>query len=125
MDYSKRSELSSVDVELIGATGLSTIDKHYLRLLAHCLTCFHAIADGAKSGPLPSHDLRFEWCIKQPSFVKEKPFIPVFLEQLEVAGHYLEELALTEGITPLALQTEDLIKAMSKSAAEKNSLNEN
>ena len=119
-DHFQEKKLSLNDLELIDATSFSSLDKHYLRLLAHCLSCFHSIALGAQSGPLPDHELRLQWCMEQPSLISEKSFIPIFLKQLEVAGHCLEALALTEGVTPLSLQTEDLIKAMS-SKALKNS----
>ncbi len=103
--------LSREDIELIEATMLPVFDKHYLRLLAHCLACFRVMANGSKSGPLPTHQIRFNWCTRQPALVDEQSFIPVLLKQLDVAGQYLEALASAAGISPLELELQDLIKA--------------
>ena len=102
--------LSSDDLEMIDCSNLSMLKRHHLRLLAHCLACFQAIAKGSKTGPLPSQGQRKEWCCEQPGFANEKNFIPVFLDQLDVAGSQLEELANTCGVSPLELKIEDLIR---------------
>ncbi len=120
-DHFHETKLCLKDVEFIDGTSLSSVDKHYLRLLTHCLACFHSMVVDDRSGQLPGHELRLQWCMKQPSLIADKSFIPIFLKQLEVAGDYLEALALSEGVTPLALQTEDLIKSMSSQALRKSS----
>ena len=119
-DHFHETQLCLKDVELIDGTNFSSVDKHYLRLLAHCLACFRSMAVDDRSGQLPGHELRLQWCMTQPSLIADKSFIPVFLKQLEVAGDWLEALAISEGLTPLALQMEDLIKGMSSQALRKS-----
>ena len=103
--------LSFDDLEVIEATMLPIREKHYLRLLAHCLASFHAMADGSKSGPLPDPQIRLNWLQRQPVLLKDQSFITVFLEQLEVAGRDLKAIASDLNISPLELRLEDLIQA--------------
>ncbi len=102
--------LSRQEIELIEATVLPALEKHHLRLLAHCLACFQSISN-AESGELPDEDLRIGWCMKQPTLTREQTFIPILLKQLHSAGCQLETLANSFGITPLELTLQHLIKS--------------
>ena len=46
----------------IEATSLSNIERHHLRLLAHCLASFKEMANGSSMGPLPSEAFRKKIC---------------------------------------------------------------
>lgn len=63
--------LSRADAERIEATLLPNLDRHHLRLLAHCLRSFQAIADPRQSGPLPDRRTLEQWLLQQPQFLDE------------------------------------------------------
>ena len=103
------SPLSIEEIKLIDATGLPMVDRHHLRLLAHCLASFKTMANDASSGPLPEEQDRLEWLMSQPAFTNEIDFVIVLLEQFSLAGNQLERLAATLNISPLELTLEKLI----------------
>ena len=103
------SPLSIEEINLIEVTGLPLIDRHHLRLLAHCLACFKLMAKGSPSGSFPNEEDRLKWLTSQSVFNNEKDFILVFLEQLSGAGKQLEVLAKEYNISPLELTLERLI----------------
>ena len=106
-----QGRLSEEEMEKIDSTNLPLMDRHYLRLLAHCLNCFKSIAleKGMTLGSLPNSRERYEWCLKQAAFASEKTFIPIFLEQLEVAAAKLNLIATDYAISPLELDLSDLM----------------
>ncbi len=106
--------LSLQELEKIEQTNLSGLDRHYLRLMAHCLGCFQAMADGSSKGPLPKKNLRLKWCLNQPGLANDSAFISTLLEQFTVAEKQLEKLAEVCGISPLELTVDDLITASLK-----------
>ena len=103
------SPLSVEDLACIDATSLTSIERHHLRLLAHCLACFKSMANGVSIGPLPNELIRREWFLKQPSLFEEKEFISVLLKQFAIAAGNLERLATDCGVSPLELTLEHLI----------------
>ena len=107
----KNSPLSRSDLELIEATLLSSQERHFLRVLAHCLACFKSMGSNTSLGPLPKENIRLQWCLNQPKLANEKSFIPILLDQFNSAGRQLEKLASVLGITPLELTTQDLINS--------------
>ena len=115
------SPLRLEEIQKIDATGLSSIERHHLRLLAHCLCCFKSIANGSSLGPLPQEEDRLKWLLAQPALANEEAFASLLLEQFVVAGCQLERLADECKITPLELTLEDLIQYGLK---ERNSVDE-
>tara|TARA_Y100001968_G_C19218310_1_gene648346 strand:+ start:186 stop:542 length:357 start_codon:yes stop_codon:yes gene_type:complete len=107
----KKSPLTLQELALIEATKLSILDRHYLRLLAHCLACFKEIAKGSMRGPLPSKDQLMQWFSTHPSLSSDEGFIELLLEQFQATAIYLEKLAVDKGITPLELTLSDLINS--------------
>ena len=101
--------LSFEDIERIDGTGLSVVDRHHLRLLAHCLSSFKAMANGAPVGALPKEDVRLKWLLAQPALSNEREFVFVLLDQLAGAALQLERLAKECDISPLELTLEELI----------------
>ncbi len=106
------SPLSLEDIQKIDESGLSNIDRHYLRLLAHCLGCFKSISANSLSGPIPNKADRLEWLMMQSDYINDKAFISAFLEQLDIAASQLERLAKERKMTPLELTIDELINAI-------------
>ena len=106
--------LKTNELQQIEETLLPSIERHRLRLLAHCLACFKEMTNPSSSGSLPNEQKQLEWCLKQPTLANDQAFIPVLLKQLKVAGDQLEEIATSLGMTPLELTLTDLIN-LSKS----------
>ena len=109
------SPLSFEDIATIDETGLSIVDRHHLRLLAHCLSCFKQMAKGSSIGALPSEDVRLKWLLAQPALTNEREFVFLLLDQLTVAGLQLEKLATACDISPSELTLEELINDSLKS----------
>ena len=53
-------------VEKIDATLLPTLDRHHLRLLAHCLGSFQQMTAPGASRTIPTRDQQEQWCLKHP-----------------------------------------------------------
>ncbi len=105
------SPLSIDEIKRIDATGLPSIDRHHLRLLAHCLSCFKSISRGSTIGTLPKEQDRLKWIFSQPSLINDREFAFLFLDQLASAGLQLEKLADEYQISPLELTLDELIAA--------------
>ena len=105
------SPLSMEQIKKIDGSGLSNIDRHYVRLLAHCLGCFKEISKNRESGALPKEEELFAWLSSQPTLMNDKPFISDLLVQLKTARLQLEILAEERKITPLELTFDELINA--------------
>ena len=103
--------LSRTDAEQIEATLLPNLDRHHLRLLAHCLRSFQAIADPRQSGPLPDRRALEQWLLEQPQLVEEPQFRDLLLHQLLAAAQQLEDLARQRNLSPLELNLGELIEA--------------
>jgi hypothetical protein len=103
--------LSRADAEQIEATLLPNLDRHHLRLLAHCLRSFQVIADPRHSGPLPDRRALEQWLLEQPQLVDEPQFRDLLLHQLLAAALQLEDLARQRNLSPLELNLGELIEA--------------
>ncbi len=107
--------LTTQDLERIEAIDLPGIEKHYLRLLAHCLFTFQAMCNGSTNGSFPDQKFQEEWLRQHPQLANEAEFVVVFLDQLKVASSALEDLAQFLKISPLELTLEHLIDASIRS----------
>ncbi|WP_320666601.1 hypothetical protein [Prochlorococcus sp. MIT 1307] len=105
------SPLSLEEIRKIDATDLPMRERHYLRLLAHCLACFKAMAHESSRGALPSEQERLHWLLAQPVLVDESAFANDLLEQFEVAARILEQLANEYRLSPLELTLDELINS--------------
>ena len=103
--------LSRADAEQIEATLLPNLDRHHLRLLAHCLRSFQLIADTRRSGPLPDQLCLEQWLLEQPQLVDEPQFRDLLLSQFLAAAKQLEDLAKQRDLSPLELNLGALIEA--------------
>ena len=111
--------LSIDDIELIESTGLSISDKHFLRVMGHCLASFKSMSNGSKRGPFPTDQSRIDWLLKQGDFQKDDPFLLVLLEQLVSAANQLELIADHFQISPLELTIKSLIEFIKKDSKKK------
>lgn len=103
--------LSRSDAEQIEATLLPNLDRHHLRLLAHCLRSFQVIAKPRTSGPLPNQSSLEQWLLQQPQLTDEPQFRDLLLGQFLSAALQLEGLARAKGLSPLELSIGELIAA--------------
>ena len=94
----------------IDATLLPQMDRHHLRLLAHCLESFRAMGNAAGDA-LPDAASRRRWCEHQPVVAEEPGFLRSLLHQLDAAAEQLQSLADSLNKPPLQLSLEDLISA--------------
>ncbi len=113
--------LDQADLALLEATLLPTLERHHLRLLAHCLRSLQQIA-GRREGSMPSRSSLRSWLAHTPSLASEPEFRQVLLEQLESGARQLEQLAIDRRRDPLALELGDLIDAAEAAARSRLSL---
>jgi len=103
------SPLDRPQIERIDATLLPAVDRHLLRLQAHCLATFQQIAMPLKQGPLPTRARWQDWCDDQPQLASDEEFREQLMMQFTVIASQLEELANQLELTPLELKLNDLI----------------
>ncbi|OUX73269.1 MAG: hypothetical protein CBC50_03535 [Synechococcus sp. TMED90] len=101
--------LTRRDAERIEATLLPTLDRHHLRLQAHCLATLKSIAAPRCHGPLPSDEEIQAWCGQQPALRDDSDFQDELLRQFQVISDQLNTLADVCGCTPLELTLDALI----------------
>ena len=102
--------LTVQDIEHIDSTDLSALERHHVRLLAHCLETFKQIENGASTGSIPNKKRQMTWLLQQKKLSQDKQFLSVLLEQLEVARVQLEKIASSLNTLPLELTIDDLIQ---------------
>ena len=102
------SPLSSDAIKNIDKLNLTIIQKHHIRLLAHCLEIFKEISKEEIS-VFEEEELLREWCKKQSLRFNDKNFNQIFYEQMSSAAKKLNSFsqAIEKKITDLNL--EDLI----------------
>ena len=100
--------LSREEAEQLEVCLLPALERHHLRLLAHALRSFQAIA-GERHGPIPSSSSLEAWLQTQPDVAADPGFASAFLPQLRSMGKQLEALAEGLGCTPLELKLEHLM----------------
>ena len=102
--------LDRQQIERIDATLLPAVDRHLLRLQAHCLATFQQIAMPLQQGPLPTRDHWQNWCDHQPQLAHDAEFREQLMMQFTVIASQLEEIASQLRLTPLELKLNDLIQ---------------
>ena len=115
------SPLTRAMVEEIDATLLPTLERHHLRLLAHCLASFQNMTAPVTSGPIPNLERQRSWCQEQPELRDDPQFGELLLQQFQGAARHLETLAESNGITPLELTLSHLINEAVAVARAKHS----
>jgi hypothetical protein len=101
--------LTPAELAQLEASLLPALERHHLRLLAHCLRTLQQIA-GRRHGPLPHTAALRGWVSGQPPLAEDLSFQQAFLAQLQAAALQLETLATALGVEPLALDLPDLLR---------------
>ncbi|MCH9713495.1 MAG: hypothetical protein K0U63_02965 [Cyanobacteria bacterium] len=100
--------LSRLEAERLEATLLPNLERHHLRLLAHGLRSFQAMA-GSQEGALPATSQLDHWLAQQTGPAADAAFRSSFRRELISLGKQLEEIASGLQCTPLALSLDQLI----------------
>ena len=111
--------LDRQQIERIDATLLPVVDRHLLRLQAHCLATFQQIAMPQQQDPLPTRDRWQDWCDGQPQLANDAEFREQLMMQFTVIASQLEELASQLQLTPLELKLKDLINNAETSSRQR------
>ena len=119
--FKNNSPLQFDQIRRIEEVNLSTLDKHYLRLLAHCLASFKAMNANPSNASLPNKYEQMQWCLQQPSLSEDKEFIELLLNQFSAAVIQLERIAESLKVQPLDLTLEDLINDASEFCSNNDS----
>ena len=102
------SPLSDEIAKNIDQLNLSIIQKHHVRLLAHCLEIFKEIAKDETS-LFEEEELLREWCEKQSQQFNDKNFNQLFYEQMSSAAKKINLFSKSINKNFKELDLEDLI----------------
>ena len=102
------SPLSDEIAKNIDQLNLSIIQKHHIRLLAHCLEIFKEIAQDEIS-LFEEDELLREWCEKQSQQFNDKNFNQLFYEQMSSAAKKLNSFSQSIEKKIKDLNLDDLI----------------
>lgn len=102
--------LSQEDLELLESSLLPALERHYLRLLAHGLRTFQAIAASTTNPQrLPDLTAIETWAARQAPLADDPGFRDAFVEQLSRLVDPLEEIAARFGQPSLTLHLSQLV----------------
>tara|TARA_S200000501_G_scaffold304554_1_gene292650 strand:+ start:226 stop:582 length:357 start_codon:yes stop_codon:yes gene_type:complete len=107
------SPLSDEIITKIEQLNLSIIQKHHIRLLAHCLEIFKEIGIDERSLFEEDYILK-EWCEKQSQKFNDKKFNQLFYEQMSSAAKKLNSFSKSIEKNFNDLDLEDLIILVSQ-----------
>ena len=102
------SPLSNEIIQSIEKLDLSIIQKHHVKLLAHCLEIFKEIAKD-DSIFFEEDDLLREWCEAQSQKFNDNNFDQLFYEQMTSAAKKLNSFARSINKNFKELDLQDLI----------------
>ena len=102
------SPLSDEVLKNIDQLNLSIIQKHHIRLLAHCLEVFKEISK-EDLFVFEEDELLREWCEKQSQRFNDKNFNQIFYEQMSSAAKKLNSFSKSIDKKFRELDLEDLI----------------
>ena len=95
-------------IQTIDQLNLSTIQKHHVRILAHCLAILKIKSNYSNSSSNKENLLR-EWCNSQSRKFNDKKFSDLFYEQLASTEKKLNNFSQTIGKNIKDLEIEDLV----------------
>ena len=95
-------------IQAIDRLDLPIMQKHHVRILAHCLQIFKIIAVD-NSSELCDENLLREWCDNQSKQFNDKKFSDLFYEQLESTSKKLSTFSKKIGKSIEDLEIDDLV----------------
>jgi len=101
-------------IQEIDGLDLPVMQKHHVRILAHCLQIFKIIAADNSSELCDKKPLR-EWFDNQSKKFEDKKFSELFYEQLESTSKKLNTFSLRIGKNIEDLEIEDLVLLVEQS----------
>ena len=107
------SPISDEIVKNIDQLNLSIIQKHHIRLLAHCLEVLKEIAQDDIT-LFEEDKLLREWCDRQSEKFNDKNFNQLFYEQMSSAAKKLNSFSQTVEKKFKELDLEDLVTLVEK-----------
>ena len=112
------SPLSDEMVQAIDQLNLPIIQKHHVRLLAHCLEIFKEIAKDKVS--LFDEDILLrEWCDRQSQKFNDRNFNELFYNQMSSAAKKLNVFSQRQGKNFKELELQDLIILVTEDSENK------
>ena len=108
------SPLNQKIIKNIDQLNLSIIQKHHLRILAHCLQIFKEIAKDDISSF--DEDILKEWCENQSQQFNDENFNQLFYEQMSSTAKKLKSFSQSIGKKFEDLNLEDLIVLVEQSS---------
>tara|TARA_Y100001968_G_scaffold308425_1_gene327171 strand:+ start:631 stop:996 length:366 start_codon:yes stop_codon:yes gene_type:complete len=103
------SPLSFEQIKRIDKLNLSILDKHHLRLLAHCLESFKAMGTEFSQTSFPAREDQLKWCRDNQKLTSDEDFIFLLLEKFADAAIELNQIAEQFALPPLDLTLDHLI----------------
>ena len=100
-------------IQEIDNLGLPVMQKHHLRILAHCLQILKIINAENKFEYQNKNPLR-EWCDNQSKQFDDKKFSDLFYEQLESTSKKLSSFSKKIGKNIEDLEIDDLVLLVEK-----------
>ena len=101
-------------IEEIDNLDLPTMQKHHVRILAHCLQIYKFIKLD-NDFEYQSKNLLREWCDNQSRKFDDKKFSDLFYDQLESTAKKLNFFAQTKGKNIDDLEIDDLVLLVKQS----------
>ena len=112
------SPLNDEIVKTIDQLNLPIIQKHHVRLLAHCLEIFKEIAKDKVS--LFDEDILLrEWCDRQSQKFNDRNFNELFYNQMSSAAKKLNVFSQRQGKNFKELELQDLIILVTQDSENK------
>ncbi len=115
--------LSLDELNWIESLGLSPIQGHQLRLLAHGLRTLQRIA-GRRQGAVPALISIESWVKEQPQMAEDADFAKAFVRELASLGVQFNQLAKAKDGTPLGLELADLLTLLEQKLPSRPDLDE-
>ena len=101
-------------VEAIDQLDLTIMQKHHLRILAHCLNVLKVIFVKDSSKPLEENLLK-KWCDNQSKKFNDEKFSDLFYKQLSATAKKLDTFSQKIGKDIRDLDIDDLVMLVKKS----------
>ena len=101
-------------IQEIDNLDLPTMQKHHLRILAHCLQILKTI-NAENSSELSDKNSLREWCDNQSKKFDDKKFSDLFYEQLELTAKKLNTFSKKIGKNIEDLEIDDLVLLVEQS----------